>query len=284
MNTRMILDCAGRPLALSRPCVMGILNVTPDSFSDGGRFDDPGRALEHALAMVEEGADIIDVGGESTRPGAPVVAAAEELRRVVPVIEALARRVPVPLSVDTSEPAVMRAACGAGACFINDVRALRRPGALEAARDCAVPVCLMHMQGEPQTMQDAPTYDDVTIGVRDWLRERVAACEAAGIPRSRLLLDPGFGFGKTQDHNLTLLRDLGVLAGEGLPVLVGLSRKSVLGALSGRPVGERLAASLAAALAAVQKGACVVRVHDVGATVDALRVWQAVMSPVHRSG
>lgn len=275
INTPLVLDCADRPLDLSVPRVMGILNVTPDSFSDGGRYLDLnlGLAVERALAMQEEGAAIVDVGGESTRPGAADVPLEEELARVVPLVEAIAPRLSVPVSVDTTKPEVMRAAVAAGAGFINDVRALRAPGALEAARDAGVPVCLMHMRGEPRTMQQSPQYDDVVAEVRDFLAGRVAACEAAGIPRERLVLDPGFGFGKTLAHNLALLTGLSALCGLGLPVLAGLSRKSMIGTLlGGAPVEARLHGSVAAAVIAAMNGARILRVHDVKATVDALAV------------
>lgn len=255
---------------------MGILNVTPDSFSDGGRFLDPAAALAHARSMVASGADLIDVGGESTRPGAAPADLQVELERVLPVIEALARALPAPVSVDTSKPEVMRAAVRAGAGLINDVRALGAPGALETAAGLGVPVCLMHMRGEPRTMQAAPQYQDVVAEVRGFLARRVEACVAAGIPRARLILDPGFGFGKTLEHNLALLARLGDIADLGLPVLVGISRKSMLGAITGRAVGERLTASVAAALIAAERGASILRVHDVAATVDALKVLEAV--------
>jgi dihydropteroate synthase len=254
---------------------MGILNVTPDSFSDGGEFAAREAAVGHARRMVAEGADLIDVGGESTRPGAAAVDEADELARVIPVIDELAREGAL-VSVDTMKPAVMRAAVAAGAAMINDVNALRLPGALEAAATTDAAVCLMHMQGEPRTMQDAPAYGDVATEVRDFLVERAQACEALGIARGRIVLDPGFGFGKTLAHNLALLRALPGLVDTGYPVLAGLSRKSSLGAITGRPPGERLAASLAAALAAGARGASIVRVHDVRETVDALKVWAAV--------
>jgi dihydropteroate synthase len=271
------LRCGPHVLDLTRPRVMGILNVTPDSFSDGGRFASREAALNCARAMAAEGADLIDVGGESTRPGAAPVSVQEELDRVIPVIEALAGDLPVPVSVDTSKPEVMRAAVAAGAGLINDVAALRRPGALAAAAALGVPVCLMHMQGEPGTMQHDPTYGDVVGEVAAFLAARVAACEAAGIARGRLLVDPGFGFGKTLVHNLALLRGLPRLAALGLPVLAGLSRKSMIGALLGNvPVGGRLHGSVAAALLAVERGAAIVRVHDVGPTVQALRILAAV--------
>jgi dihydropteroate synthase len=272
-----VLDCAGRPLVLDRPRVVGILNVTPDSFSDGGAFADTDAAVAHGLAMVEQGADMIDVGGESTRPGAAEVPVEEELRRVIPVIERLAACTALPLAVDTSKPEVMRAAVAAGAGMINDVYALRREGALDAAAELRVPVCLMHMQGEPRGMQDDPHYDDVVGEVHRFLADRLFACELAGIDKRRVLVDPGFGFGKTLDHNLALLRALERFADLGAGVYAGLSRKSMIGALTGRPAGEaRAAGSAAAALIAVQRGARMVRVHDVAATVDALAVWRAV--------
>lgn len=270
------LHCGSRVLNLDQPRVMGILNVTPDSFSDGGRFDKPDAALRQAERMLEEGADIIDIGGESTRPGAADVSEADELRRVVPVIEALARRFDTVISVDTSKPSVMRAAVASGAGLINDVRALGEAGALQAAADLPAAVCLMHMQGQPRTMQQAPQYADVVEDVAAFLRERADACRAAGIAARRLIVDPGFGFGKTLAHNLSLLKHLRRLADDGLPVLVGLSRKSMIGALLDRPVEQRLQGSVALAMAAVVKGAAVVRVHDVKETVDALRIWQAV--------
>ena len=257
---------------------MGILNVTPDSFSDGGRFAALDDALRQAERLVEAGADIIDVGGESTRPGAAAVAEAEELDRVVPVVEALSSRFDLPLSIDTSKPGVMRAAVAAGASIINDVRALREPGALEAAAGLPAAVCLMHMQGQPRTMQSAPHYDDVVGEVVAFLQARVQACLAAGMTRDRLMLDPGFGFGKTDAHNLSLLKHLDRLADTGLPVLVGLSRKSMIGRLLDRAVDERVSGSVAAALAAVLKGADVIRAHDVRETVDSLEIWLAIES------
>jgi len=272
-----ILSCGPRALDLCAPVVMGILNLTPDSFSDGGRFTAPARSIARAREMVEEGAAIIDVGGESTRPGAPDVSVEEELARVVPVIEAIATRLDVPVSVDTSKPEVMRAAVAAGAGLINDVRALQEPGALEAAAELGVPLCLMHMQGQPRTMQDAPRYGDVVAEVRDFLLERATVCEAVGIPRERILLDPGFGFGKTLEHNLRLLASVDRLVATGYPVLVGMSRKSMIGQiLEGAPVEERLHGSVAAALIAAMKGARILRVHDVKPTVDALRVFAAM--------
>jgi len=278
----MMFDCNGRQLDLRRPRVMGILNVTPDSFSDGGRFLRREDAVRQALAMEAAGAAIVDVGGESTRPGAPEVGLDEELARVIPVIEALREVLKVPISVDTSKPEVMREAVAAGAGMINDVNALRAEGAIEAAAELGVPVCLMHMQGTPRTMQRSPAYGDVVAEVKAFLEARMAACEAAGIPRERLLLDPGFGFGKTLEHNLALLRHLDALAALERPLLVGLSRKSMLGAITGRETEERLAAGLAAAVLAVERGARLVRVHDVAATVDALKVTMAVLEGEER--
>ena len=274
---RSLLDCAGKTLDLSRPRVMGILNITPDSFSDGGDFLSPDAALERAHRMVEEGAAIIDVGGESTRPGARSVSEAEELDRVIPVVEGIARELPVPVSIDTSKPGVMRAAAAAGAGLINDVQALRVPGALEAASDLGVPVCLMHMQGPPRTMQDAPAYVDVVAEVQSFLAERIACCVAAGTPRDRLMVDPGFGFGKTLEHNLTLLKNLRDLSVLDVPLLVGVSRKSMIGALLDAPTDQRLYGSLAAAVLAASQGAKIIRAHDVKPTVDALAVATAVL-------
>jgi dihydropteroate synthase len=270
------LNCGGRVLDLSRTAIMGILNVTPDSFSDGGVFLARDAAVAHARAMVEEGADLIDVGGESTRPGAQAVSVQEELDRVIPVIEAIARAVPVPISVDTSKPEVMRAAVAAGAGLVNDVRALRETGAVETAAALQVPVCLMHMQGEPRSMQHHPVYTDAAVEVRDFLQERIEVCVAAGIPRQRMVIDPGFGFGKNVEHNLELLRRLGELRALGVPILAGLSRKSMIGALLGLPVAQRLYASVALALIAVQNGATLLRVHDVRATREAIRMLEAV--------
>jgi dihydropteroate synthase len=275
-----VLDCGGRPLDLSRPAVMGILNITPDSFSDGGVFLSRENAIAHARRMTEEGADIIDVGGESTRPGAQPVSVQEEMDRVIPVIEALHEKISLPISIDTSKPEVMRAAVAAGAGFINDVRALRDAGALETAASLQVPVCLMHMQGEPRRMQENPRYRDVLSDIGDFLRARLQAAQVAGIPAQRLVIDPGFGFGKTLEHNLELLRGLKKLQSLGASILVGLSRKSLIGKALGLPVEGRLHASVALALMAVQNGARVVRVHDVGPTVEALRMWQAVYSGV----
>lgn len=268
----MLFRCGPHSLDLSTPRVMGVLNVTPDSFSDGGRFADVTAAVAHALRMVEEGAALLDVGGESTRPGAHAVSAEEEIYRVVPVIEALVAHTKVPISVDTSKPAVMTAAVRAGATLINDVRALREPGALEAAADTGAAICLMHMQGEPRTMQVDPRYDDVVAEVRSFLHERAEACRAAGIARDRLAIDPGIGFGKRLEHNLALLADLPALVGLGWPVLIGVSRKSMFGALLGRAVDERVAGGVAMTTAAVLNGASILRTHDVAPTVDAVKV------------
>jgi dihydropteroate synthase len=263
-------------LVAGRPLVCGILNVTPDSFSDPGLFRSPDRAIEHGRRLAAEGADVIDVGGESTRPGSRPPGLAEELDRVVPVIAALARSVAVPLSVDTSRPQVMEAAVAAGASMINDVRALRSPGALAAAAELDVPVCLMHMRGSPETMQDDPRYSDAVAAVRAFLAGRLRVCLAAGIRPEHLVVDPGFGFGKTLPHNIALLASLDDLRDLGVPVMVGLSRKSMLGQLTGRDVGERLAGSVAAAVIAAQRGAALLRVHDVAATRDALAVLDAI--------
>lgn len=252
--------------------IMGILNITPDSFSDGGRFMDREAALAAARRMSDEGAAIIDVGGESTRPGAQPVLAGEELERVIPVIETLSKELPAAVSVDTSKPEVMEAAVRAGATMINDVMALRAEGAIETARDLGVPVCLMHMQGMPRTMQDNPRYGDVVAEVREFLLRRIDACTTAGLEADRIIVDPGFGFGKTLEHNLTLLANLEVLVHTGYPVMVGLSRKSMIAAMLDRPVDERAAASAALALIAAEKGAAIVRVHDVAETADALNV------------
>jgi dihydropteroate synthase len=276
---RVTLDCGGRPLDLSRPQVMGILNVTPDSFSDGGLFIDRSTALAQARQMVAEGAGIIDVGGESTRPGAADVCEDEELARVIPVIEAIAGELDVIISIDTSKAAVMTEAVKAGAGMINDVRALREPGALQAARAAAVPVCLMHMLGEPRTMQANPHYADVVTEVMAFLAQRIHACEQAGITADQLIIDPGFGFGKTVAHNLELVRRLREFTALGRPILMGVSRKSTLGAILGRPVDERLIGSVTLAALCARAAANIVRVHDVAATVDALKVCQAVDHP-----
>ena len=272
----MQLCCAGRMLDLETAVVMGVLNVTPDSFSDGGLFLDPAAALARAERMVEEGAAILDIGGESTRPGARGVESEEELRRVLPVIERVAARVPVLISVDTSNPALMRRAADAGAHMINDVRALRAPGAMEAVAGGTLAVCLMHMQGEPLDMQRAPHYRDVLVEVRGFLEERLQACSAAGIERERLCVDPGFGFGKTTAHNLELLQRFEEFESLGRPLAVGLSRKSMLSALTGRALEERLAGSLALLTVAVLRGARIVRAHDVAASRDAVRVASAL--------
>lgn len=264
-------------LSIPAPAVMGILNVTPDSFSDGGRFDNPNIALREAATMVEGGAAIIDIGGESTRPGSRGVTSAEELDRVIPVIEAVRSITDIPISIDTSKADVMREAVAAGASMINDVCALQGTGALEAAVDLQVPVCLMHMRGEPGTMQDAPDYGDVVVEVAGFLEARIAACVEAGLGEELIILDPGFGFGKTHRHNVELLANLRQLRVRNRPILVGVSRKSTLGELTKREVDERLPASVAAAAVAVMKGADIVRAHDVSATVDALKVAQAVI-------
>jgi dihydropteroate synthase len=272
-----VLDCAGRPLRLDRARVVGILNVTPDSFSDGGKHASVEEAVAHGLRMAEEGADMLDVGGESTRPGASGVSVEEELRRVLPVIEQLLARTTLPIAIDTSRPEVMRAAVAAGAGMINDVYALRREGAMEAVAELRVPVCLMHMQGEPRSMQADPHYDDVVGDVHRFLTDRLFACELAGIDRRKVLVDVGFGFGKTLEHNLALLCALDRFSNLGSGVYSGLSRKAMIGTLTGRAEpADRAAGSAAAALIAVQRGARMVRVHDVAATVDALAVWQAV--------
>ncbi|MCL7461965.1 dihydropteroate synthase [Pseudomonas sp. NW5] len=270
------LPCGSRFLELSRPHVMGILNVTPDSFSDGGRFNRLDEALRHAAAMAAAGATLIDVGGESTRPGALPVSEAEELDRVVPVVERIARELDVVVSVDTSTAAVMRESAAAGAGLLNDVRSLQRPGALEAAAQSGLPVCLMHMRGEPGNMQDDPCYADIHAEVHDFLAERMAVCEAAGIPAERILLDPGFGFAKTLEHNLRLFQHMQRLHRLGRPLLVGVSRKSMIGKVLDRSVDQRLPGSLALAALAVAKGAHIIRVHDVTETVDVVRMIAAV--------
>jgi dihydropteroate synthase len=273
---RQYLQCGrfGYNLA-QRPLVMGILNVTPDSFSDGGRYQALEFAVERAELMIKDGVDIIDIGGESTRPGSPSVPADEELRRVMPAIYAL-RELGYPLSIDTCKPEVMREAIIAGADMINDINGFRAPGAIEAVKDSDCALCVMHMQGTPQDMQARPDYEDVVTDVIAFLRERVDALLAAGVARERITIDPGFGFGKSVEHNYALLRSISRMESElGLPVLAGLSRKSMIGAVTGRSVEQRLAGSLAGALAAVAQGARIVRVHDVAETVDALKVWQA---------
>ena len=264
-------------LNITAPAVMGILNVTPDSFSDGGRFDNPHIALRQAATMAEAGAAIIDIGGESTRPGANNVSEQEELDRVVPIIESIRAVTDVPISVDTSKPEVMRAAVAAGASMINDVYALRAAGAIAAAAELKVPVCLMHMRGEPRTMQDKPHYDDVVAEVASFLESRIEACVAAGLREDLIVVDPGFGFGKTHDHNVALLANLRQLRVRDRPMLVGVSRKSTLGELTERTITERMPASIAAAVVAVTQGADMIRAHDVQETVDALKVVRAVM-------
>lgn len=268
--------CGKFELNLAHPNVMGIVNVTPDSFSDGGKYSSTELAVEHALQLIADGADILDIGGESTRPGAEPVSLDEELRRVIPVIEALSKLVTVPLSIDTYKPEVMRAAILAGADIVNDICALREDGALEVVANSNAGVCLMHMQGVPQTMQINPTYHDVVTEVKQFLTDRVDACLAGGIVKERILLDPGFGFGKTTAHNVSLIQHLDRLAELGFPLLVGLSRKSVLGKIAGGDELQRLHAGLAASVISVMKGAKIVRVHDVKATVDALKVVTAV--------
>jgi len=270
-------QCRDRVLDLGAPVVMGVLNVTPDSFSDGGRFTERDHALRHALRMIEEGAAIIDIGGESTRPGAAPATVDEELARVIPAIEALRRESPIFISIDTSKPEVMRAACDAGADIINDVRALTEAGALTAAASTRAGICLMHMKGEPRTMQDAPRYDDVLAEVSDFLAARIVACRESGIDVARLAADPGFGFGKRVADNLALLKHLGRLRELGVALAVGLSRKSMLATLTGRGVDQRIAGSVALAAIAVLNGARIVRAHDVAATVDAIRVAAAVV-------
>jgi dihydropteroate synthase len=272
----MLLSCGRHTLDLSTPAVMGVLNVTPDSFSDGGRYLDPGEAVRQARRMAAEGAALIDVGGESTRPGADPVEPAEEIDRVIPVIEAIVAELDLPVSVDTSKPEVMEAALEAGASMVNDVLALQAPGALEVVAAAGAAVCLMHMQGRPRSMQADPRYGNVVQDVHHFLSERVAACEAAGMDRSRLVIDPGFGFGKTLEHNLALLAALDEFTREGLPVLAGLSRKSMIGQITGRPTAERLAGSVALAVLAVEHGASIVRAHDVAATLDAARIGAAM--------
>lgn len=272
------LPCGDRELDLSSAHVMGILNVTPDSFSDGGHFVHAGQAMRHVEQMIADGATLIDVGGESTRPGAAAVSPEQELDRVIPVVEAIRQRFDTIVSVDTSTPQVMSAAAAAGAGLINDVRALRRPGALRAAASTGLPVCLMHMQGSPQDMQQAPQYESIIDEVSAFLVERVAVCAQAGIPADRLLLDPGFGFGKTLEHNFQLFAGMQRLLSLGCPLLVGVSRKSMIGQLLDRPVDQRLAGGLALAVLAVRSGARIIRVHDVAQTVDAIRMTEAVMT------
>lgn len=274
LMTRMF-HCGRFTLSLDRPLIMGIVNITPDSFSDGGHFYSPELAIEHAIKLIAQGADLLDIGGESTRPGAQAVGVEEELQRVLPVLEGL-RECGVPLSVDTLKPEVMRAAIRAGADMINDVNALRAEGALQAVADSAAAICLMHMQGEPRTMQQGPFYQDVVAEVKAFLDERIAAAEQAGIERKRIVIDPGFGFGKTLEHNVGMLRQLDAFAELGVPLLTGLSRKSMLGALTGLPVEERMVPSVAAAVVAAMKGAKIFRVHDVKETRQALQIVSAL--------
>jgi len=275
-DTTPSLQCGKYTLKLDAPKIMAIINVTPDSFSDGGRLASAQQAIDFALRAVEQGAHMLDIGGESTRPGAEPVSVDEELARVIPVIEALAASVDVPISIDSSKPEVMRAAVAAGAGFINDVYALRREGALQAAAELGVPVCLMHMLGSPQTMQQDPHYDDVQVQVRQFLTERMFACEMSGIARKNIVIDPGFGFGKRLEDNLALLANLEYFTQLGVPVLAGLSRKSMIGLITGRALDQRAAGSAAAALLAAQNGARIIRVHDVAETKDALAILSAV--------
>lgn len=268
----MLFNCGKFQLNLYRPHVMGIVNVTPDSFSDGGKFSKANLALEHALSLIEQGADILDIGGESTRPSAVPVSLQEELDRVIPVIEGLVNQINIPISIDTYKPQVMQAAIAAGASIVNDVRALQESGAIDMVAASNVGVCLMHMQGTPQTMQINPQYNDVVAEVKAFLQQRLVACEEAGIVKNRILLDPGFGFGKTRAHNITLIQHLAKFASLGQPLLVGLSRKSVLGQVTGNDVDARLYSSIAASVISAMVGAKILRVHDVKATVEALKV------------
>ena len=277
MQTQYLFNCGKYQLNLNRPHVMGIVNVTHDSFSDGGKYSSTDLAVEHGLALIAEGADILDIGGESTRPGAPPVSLDEELRRVMPVIEALAAVSTVPLSIDTYKPEVMRSAIAAGIDIVNDVRALQEDGAVEIVANSDVGVCLMHMQGMPQTMQLAPSYQDVVSEVVHFLSDRMHVVTSAGIAIDRIVLDPGFGFGKTTAHNIALIQHLTEIDAIGRPLLVGLSRKSVLGKIAGGDEQQRLHAGLAASVISAMKGAKIVRVHDVKATVDALKIVTAVM-------
>jgi dihydropteroate synthase len=270
-----VLVCGRFELSLERPLVMGIVNVTPDSFSDGAEHFRTSDALEHARLLLDQGADILDIGGESTRPGAQAVDVEEELARVLPVLEGM-RDWGVPISVDTCKPAVMSAALAAGADMINDINGFQAPGAIEAVADAACAVCVMHMQGEPRTMQENPIYDDVVREVRAFLAQRAQALRASGVAAGRIVLDPGFGFGKTVTHNYRLLRELRALRVEDYPFLLGMSRKSMIGRITGRPASQRLGGSLAAALAGVARGAEIVRVHDVAETVDAIRIWSMI--------
>lgn len=275
----MLLRLGSQTLSLDRPLVMGVLNVTPDSFSDGGKFFATDAAIRQAERMFEAGAAIVDVGGESTRPGAGRISEDEELDRVIPVIETISDGTDIAVSIDTSKPGVMRAAVNAGASMINDVYALRQDGAVEAASELDVAVCLMHMQGEPGTMQENPGYRDIPGDILDFLSKRITACRDAGIDDEKIVIDPGFGFGKTHEHNVRLLASLDRFQELGMPLLVGLSRKSTLGALTGKDVEERLPAGIAAAILAVERGAHIVRTHDVDETIDALKIASAVMQP-----
>ena len=274
-----VLDCAGKQVKLDQPRIMGVLNVTPDSFSDGGLWLGRSEAVEHALSMQRAGADIIDIGGESTRPGAAEVPEQQELDRVIPVIEAIAPQLSIPVSIDTSKPVVMREAVSAGAGMVNDVCALGRQGALETAVELGVPVCLMHMRGNPRVMQQDPDYRDVGREVTEYLLDRAQRCCQAGIPAENILLDPGFGFGKTLEQNISLFRNLSGLTNCGYPLLVGVSRKSMIGQLTGRETAQRLTGSVTAAVLAAQAGAAIVRVHDVAETRDAFNV-AAALSPL----
>jgi dihydropteroate synthase len=272
----MQLRCGSKLLSLLEPCVMGVVNVTPDSFSDGGRFSDTAGAVAHALRLMDEGAAIVDIGGESTRPGAPAVSIDEELRRVIPVIEQLRARSTAPISIDSRDAQVMRAALAAGADMVNDVQALQGPEALRVVADSGAGICLMHMQGDPRSMQQAPHYNDVVTEVRDFLAARMAACRAAGIDAERIAIDPGIGFGKTRAHNLKILSKLQAFTALGRPIVIGVSRKSTIGAITGRPVTERLAGSIALATLAAARGAAIIRAHDVAATVDAMKIVSAM--------
>lgn len=277
MQQAMIIDCAGKPLDLSSTCVMGVLNITTDSFSDGGQYVQVPHAVERAMQMIEEGAAIIDIGGESTRPGAEVVPIEEELGRVTPAIKALVgAKIPVPVSIDTSKPEVMQAAVNAGAGMINDVRALQEPGALGVAEKAGVPICLMHMQGKPRTMQEHPQYNDVVDDIVSFLKQRIQACVDAGISREKLLVDPGFGFGKTLEQNLALLKHLDSFLSLQSPVLVGISRKSMIGSLLEATVEQRKVGSISAAVIAAWQGAAIIRTHDVRETVEALKICDSV--------
>ena len=276
------LQCGSYRLMLDRPLIMGVVNVTPDSFSDGGRYECIEPAVAHARELLREGADILDIGGESTRPGSTPIGLEEERRRVLPVVESLAD-CGIPISVDTRKPRLMREAIGAGASMVNDISALEEPGAIEVISTASVAVCLMHKQGEPRTMQEHPHYQDVVFEVRDYLARRIEAALAAGIARERIVIDPGYGFGKTFEHNLALLRELKSITTLGVPVLAGLSRKGMIGKITARDVGERVHGSVAAALFAVDAGAAIVRVHDVAATRDALAVWCAIRGTIGAS-